>query len=248
MTGDVNFTKYERIMLGVAFTCFLAAGFVGGSYGYDASKDSGDKNVYLNEEACFADEIFVKVNSINVMKQENAEEVLDEDGDILSNYTLNLGLSVEQRHTDWWTNKVKIKPSCFKLKSVNLEARSKMAVFIECLAKETLAIMLGGAVEGSINIIEETINFIADYTTASIENAQNSEVDFKPIKCAADSFQPFKPYKTKGPSSFDLSFPIKQEYLDSEKLIVLAIDDITHVEKRIFLTTRPENINNVNEG
>lgn len=146
---------------------------------------------------------------------------------------------VEQRHTDGWINKVKIKPSCFKLKSVNLKARSKMAVFIECLAKETISVMIGGAVDGSINIIEETINYAADYTLASIENAENSKVDFKPIKCNKDSFQTFQPYKIDGPTYINLSFQIKDEYLQSDNLIVLAIDDIAHIEKRIFLITRP---------
>ena len=244
MIGDIDFDKNTRIWMGIAAIAIIGA-FVLTSCFNDEYKDSGDKNVYLNEEACFADEVFVKVVSINVMKQESNEEVLDEEGDVLSSYTLNVGLSIEQRHTDWWINRVKIKPPCFKLKSVNLQAKSKMAVFIECLAKETLAIMISGAVEGSINIIEETINYVADYTTSSIENAQNSEVDFKPIKCAADSFEPFKPYKVKGPSSVNLSFPIKQEYLESENLIVLAIDSISHVEKRIFLTTRPATIDNI---
>lgn len=208
----------------------------------DKRKDSGDKNVYLNEEVCFADEIYIAATSINVMTNTEQDGTTDEEGDTLSSYTLNLGIYVEQRHEDFWTNKVKIKPSCFKLKSVNLQAKSKMAVFFECLAKETLSIIIGGAVGGSINIIEETINYIADYTESSIVNASNSAVDFKPIKCDSNSFEPFYPYKNNGKTYVDLSFPIKTEYLESNNLIVLAIDDISHIEKRIFLTTRPSQI------
>ena len=205
-------------------------------------KDSGDKNVYLNEEVCFADEIYIAATSINVMTNIEQDGTTDEEGDALSSYTLNLGIYVEQRHKDFWTNKVKIKPSCFKLKSVNLQAKSKMAVFFECLAKETLSITIGGAIGGSINIIEETINYIADYTESSIVNASNSDVDFKPINCDSNSFEPFCPYKINGKTYVDLSFPIKTEYLESNNLIVLAIDDISHIEKRIFLTMRPSQI------
>ena len=153
---------------------------------------------------------------------------------------------IEQRHTDGWLNRVKIKPSCFKLKSVNLKARSKMEIFFECLAKETISVIAGGAIEGSINIIEETINYAADYTLSSIENADNNKVDFKPIKCSKDSFEPFYPHKVDGETNIELSFPIKKEYLESENIIVLAIDDVSHVEKRIFLITRPEPLKNEN--
>ena len=236
--GEVTFPIKYRVLLGVGAATLIGIWLLN-SYLGDKYKDTGDTNIYLGEEACFADEIFVSAYSISVSKQESEVASLDEDGDALSQYTLNLGLTVEQRHSDWWTNLVTIKPSCFKLKSVNLKARSKMSVFFECLAKETLSLMIGGAVEGSINIIEETINYAADYTLASIENAQNSQVDFKPIKCDKDSFEPFAPRKIKGKTHIDLSFPIKEEYLESDNLIVLAINDISHSEKRIFLTTRP---------
>lgn len=38
-----------------------------------------------------------------------------------------------------------------------------------------------------------------------------------------------------------LSFPIKQEYLDSENIMVLTVDKIDKFEKRIFLMPRPIN-------
>lgn len=239
--SEISFPWKYRILLG-ASSVLVVVGLILGSYFNDGYKNTGDTNIYLGEEACFADEIYVKVNSINVMSEENDAQNIDEDGDLLSSYTLNLGIAVEQRNKDFWVNKVTVSPSCFKLKSVNLKARSKMAVFFECLAKETLAVMIGGAVDGSINIIEETINYAADYTLASIENAQNNTVDFKPIKCVKDSFESFAPRKVKGQTFVNLSFPIKKEYLESENLIVLAIDDLAHYEKRIFLITRPETI------
>lgn len=238
---DIEFNWKQRLLLGGLVLILLVSGFIGGSYAVDQNKNTGDTNVYLKEEACFADEVYISVQSLNVTTTENASET-DEDGDALSQYTLNLGLVIEQRHTDWWLNKVKIKPSHFKLKSVNLKARSKMSVFFECLAKETISVMLGGAVEGSINILEETINYAADYTLSSIENAENNKADFKPIKCSDNSFEPFYPHKVDGQTYVELSFPIKKEYLESENLIVLAIDGIFRWEKRIFLITRPESI------
>ena len=244
MVGDVSVSRTNRIWIGIGAVALISAIALSSISAYDdkdLNKNSGDTNVYLEEEVCFADEIFIKVNSINVFKDETVDGV-DEDGDQLSQYTLSLGVSVEQRNTDGWINKVTIKPTNFSLKSVNLEAKSKMEVFFECLAKETLAIMISTGVEGSINIIEETINYIADYTTASIENAENNSVDFKPIKCKKDAFKKFKPRKFEGPVNMDLNFPIKQEYLESNNLIVLSIDKINRFEKRIFLTTRPEAI------
>ena len=54
---------------------------------------------------------------------------LDEDGDILFEYKLDLGVNVEQRNIDKHISKVEIFPSRFRLKSVNLKSKSKMSVF-----------------------------------------------------------------------------------------------------------------------
>ncbi len=239
---NINFDKKARIMLGLFLIVIIVLLIVSGTYFSDKNKNSGDTNVYLKEKVCFADEIYFSVDSINITKNDNSNAI-DEDGDELSEYTLNLGVLVEQRHTDLWINKVKIKPSCFKLKSVNLKAKTKMEVFFECLAKETFSLMLGGAVGGSINVIDETINYAADYTLASIENVETNKTDFKPIKCSDDSFKDFYPYKVEGTTRLDLSFPIKKEYTESENVIVLTIDNVTHIEKRIFLITRPTMVN-----
>lgn len=235
---DVEFSVKYRIMLIILVIVIIGCGVLK-SYIDDSNKDTGDKNVYLNEEICFADEIYIKVISINVEKQENNGS-LDDDGDILSDYTLNLSLEIEQRHTDFWLNKIKIKPQNFSLKSVNLEAKSNMGIFFEKLFQSTISSMLSGGIEGSINIIDDTISFVEDYTLASIENAERNKTDFKEIKCNNNEFEPFYPYKTDGMAIINLSFPIKQEYLESKNVIVLAIDQIGHFEKNIFLITRPE--------
>lgn len=109
-----------------------------------------------------------------------------------------------------------------------------MNIFFDCLAKETLSVLLNGAVGGSINIVEETLNYGSDYTLNSIENAENWKEDFKPIKCNNDSFETFYPYEIDGTTYIELSFPIKQKYLESDNVIVLAIDAVTHIEKRVF--------------
>ena len=236
--SEIVFPIKYRLALGVLVVSLIGVSVLS-SYLNDQNKDTGDTNVYLKEEACFADEIFISVQSLNVEKAIFDEQV-DEDGDVLSKYILNLGLVVEQRHTDFWLNKHKLKPSNFKLKSVNMQARSKMEVFFECLAKETLSMAISGSIGGSVNIIEETVNFAADYTLSSIENAENSNVLFKPIKCCSDSFEPFYPNEVERETQLQLSFPMKQDYLDSESIIVLSIDGIFHFEKRIFLITRPE--------
>ena len=234
---EVKFPIFYRIML-IVLAVVLVGGLLLKSYFDNVNKDTGDKNVYLNEEVCFGDEVFIKVTSLNVQNQEEIDT--DEDGDILSNYVLNLELQIEQRHTDFWLNKIKISSENFSLKSVNLEAKSNMSVFFENLFQCTLNAMLSGGIDGSINIIDETAGFIKDYTLASIENAERKKTDFKEIKCNKNQFEPFYPYKEKGSKKINLSFPIKQEYLDSKNVIVLAIDQVTHFEKNIFLVTRPE--------
>ncbi len=237
---EIKFDKKTQLLLLLLLIVIIVALVL--SFVLNANKNNNteksDNNVYLKEEVCFADEIYFSVDSINVLKTDTNGEI-DEDGDELSEYILNLGVNIEQRNVDKHVNKVKISPSCFKLKNVNLKAKSKMSVFLECLAKETLSIIAGGAIGGSINIIEETINYAADYTLSSIENATNSQIDFKPIKCSDDSFDVFYPYQIEGKTHINLSFPIKQDYLESENVIVLAIDDVLHLEKRIFLIVRP---------
>lgn len=81
---------------------------------------------------------------------------------------------------------------------------------------------------------EETLNYSSDYTLNSIENAENCKEDFKPIKCNNDSFESFYTYEIDGTTYIELSFPIKQKYLESDNVIVLAIYAVTHIEKRVF--------------
>lgn len=199
------------------------------------SNDVKDPNVYLDEETCYAGGIYIKANKISVIE---SKEEYDEDGDKLSPYTLRIGISIQRRGGNFWTGVNKIRSNNFTLKSVNLESKSKMGVFIECLFKATVSAAIDVAL-GDVNIIGETLNFVEEYTLESIENAQNSSVDFKPIKCSKGQFEPYKPKDGDEPREHMLEFPIKQEYLESKNLIVLAIDQATHVEQRIFLTKRP---------
>lgn len=237
---EVSFGWKARLISALVVVLLLGTCLINTWYSKSVYTDKKDTNVYLNEEICYAGGIYLKANSISVSKLAEQEDTIDDDGDCLSEYTLNLGLSVERRGGNFWTDTVKIKSQYFSLKSVNLKAKSKMAVFFESLAKETIAAAIGIAIGGSINVIEETINYVSEYTTESIENAANSSVDFKPIKGEKNQFEPFKPQKGHEPYNISLSFPIKQEYLESDNLIVLSIDQWTHFEQRIFLTVRPE--------
>ena len=210
-----------------------------------------DLNVYLNEEVKFADEVFIKVVGLSVDKAEITEYEFDEDGDKLSEYTLNLLISIEQRNTDNYINKITMKSEMFTLKSVNLKAKSKMQVFFNSLATVTLqtslGLLVGGIVEGSLeygvmDAIETGIDFASEYTTKSIENAETLKTDFKPIKATKNQFEPFNPRDNMNEATIvKLSFPIKQEYLDSENIMVLTVNKIDKFEKRIFLMPRPIN-------
>ena len=218
---------------------------------FNKNKKPQDLNVYLNEEVRFADEIFIKVVGLSVDKTDTDEYNFDEDGDKLSEYTLNLLVSIEQRNTDFYINKVTMKSEMFTLKSVNLKSKSKMQVFFNTLATVTfqtsIGLLVGGAVDGSLeygvmDAIETGVDFATEYTTQSIENAETLKTDFKPIKATKNQFEPFNPRDNMNEATIvKLSFPIKQEYLDSENIMVLSVDKIDKFEKRIFLMPRPTN-------
>lgn len=195
-----------------------------------------DQNVYLDEEICYAGGIYIKANSISVEKNELQNSEFDSDGELLSAYTLKLGLELERRKEDKFLAKTVFKPSSFSLKNVNLEAKSKMAIFIESLAKESFNSLLSIST-GSINILEETVNFVGEYTIESIENAQ-FKTDFKKIKCNTKSFDQLRLDECYKKYYIQLLFPIKQQYLDSKNIIVLSIDHWNHIEKKIFLIKR----------
>ena len=65
----------------------------------------------------------------------------------------------------------------------------------------------------------------------------------KPIKATKNQFEEFELSGIRDEREVAVSFPIKQEYIDSENTIVLTIDKANCVERRIFLVKRPE-INN----
>lgn len=237
---NVKVPLYVRITV-IALIIAIIGGAVIGTYIYknEEQEEAKDTNVYLEEEVCFSGEVFIKVVGMYVDVNNTVDQECDEDGDLLSEYVLNLAIIIEQRNTDFWANNITIKSEMFTLKSVNLKSKEKMSVFFNSLAQATLQTAVSVAIGGEINIIEETMGFAEQYITDSIENAENSDKDFKPIKAEKNQFEEFKPKNIEGPTTVKLSFPIKQEYLESENVIVLTIDLKSKFEKRIFLITRP---------
>lgn len=186
-----------------------------------------DSNIYLNEEVCFAKEIYISVTGINVTKEEES-------------YILHLTTNIEQKCADSKPDKVIIKPKNFVLKSVNLKAKSQMSVFFEALFKASFSIMVSGAVGGDVNLIEETISFVGDYTTDSIDNAKDANTKFKSVK-ADETFNPFYPRDVEGITTLELTFPISISNLEqTDNIIALTIDQWNHIERRIFLVLRPQ--------
>jgi hypothetical protein len=183
-----------------------------------------DENVYLYEEVVFAGEVYIKVIGINVIETEGI-------------YTLNLQTRIEQFKADGGANHLLIKPSMFRLKLVDKNARSNMSVFVESLARATVSAIAAGAIGGDINVIEETLGLAADYIQGSIENSSSSE---KAISLTNDHFDEFYPDSNLGNSQIiDLSFVLTDEFLQSSKTMVLSIDSYFKWEKNIFLVMRP---------
>ena len=186
-----------------------------------------DSNIYLGEEVCFAKEVYVSVSGINVTKEENT-------------YYLNLETIIEQRCEDNKPDRVLIEPKNFALKSVNIKAKSQMNVFFESLFKATVSALVSGAVGGDINIIEETISFVGDYTSEAIKAAADANTKFKKVR-ANDTFNGFYPMDVEGKTALHLTFPVEEKNLkQTNNIIVLTVDQWNHVERRIFLITRPE--------
>lgn len=185
-----------------------------------------DENVYLYEETTFSDEIFVKCVGINVVQDENEK------------YILNLWVSIEQWNTDSNINQQKFSPDMFQLKLIDRNAPSKMSVFVTCLAQATLSAMLSGSIEGSINVLEETLGFAADYVVGSIENAVSKKEST--IKAVSGQFEEFYPYENNGVSKIEkLSFELTDTFLNSSNTMVLSINAWNRAEKNIFLVLRP---------
>ena len=235
----INVSVPARIGIAILIVIIIAGSVLGGLFGSQLTESSSpeDKNVYLNEEVCFAKDIYIKVTGISVDINDSVQSQNDDDGDLLSDYTLNLTLIIEQRSEKKAQN-VTMKSDMFTLKSVNLKSTSKMEIFFEQLAQATLSAMLS-AVSGSVNVIEETINFAGNYATEVSKNV-STEKKFKPIQATQNQFEPFKPKDIERQTEVNLSFPIKQEYLESENTIVLTVDSCNRLERKIYLIVRPE--------
>lgn len=189
-----------------------------------------DKNTYLYEEVKYADEIFINCVGINAVENDDGS------------FKMNLKVKVEQWNTDWYINKIEIKPEMFEIRLVDINSPSPMSVFMSSLARATITTAASIAIGGEINVIEQTLDFAADYITTSMENAQSNST--QKIKASTNDFEKFKPYLKNGtPTYVDLSFDITEEFLNSHKTMVLSIDTWYTWQQNIFLTLRPNTKN-----
>ena len=239
---NLKFSITTRIVIIGGLLLVVVTSIFGSIFGTQIAQEKAppeDMNVYLNEEVCFAKDIYIKVVGLSVDENESEQDTEDADGDTLSAFTLNLTIKIEQRTENKGSNTM-IKSQMFTLKSSNIKSKSNMGMFFSALAKTTAMALVSGVVSGSVNIIEETINLAGEYVTEISENVSTKKSKFKPIKATKKQFEEFKPKEKEGVTTVELSFPIKQEYLESENTIVLTIDAWNHWERRIFLILRPE--------
>ncbi len=185
-----------------------------------------DKNTYLGEETCFAGEIYFKAIGISALLNEN------------DSITLNLEMAAEQRHSDAYLNRVKIQPNLFRLKCIDLDAKNPMSVFFLSLVKATLSTATGALIDGSINTIDCVVEFATTYLEDGIENATKNADGFLPLD-SISSFEPIELWKMDKAVTFDLSFNLTKEDMETTKIIALSIDDAFHFERHILLVKRP---------
>ena len=203
----------------------------------EESKAPEDVNVYLGEEVLFGKDYQISVIGMSVGKEENQKGSQDEEGELLSPYNLNLTIKIKKVSDKKW-GEIQFESEMFKLKNVNLKSKSKMGVFFEALFKNTVEMSLSMIVDGEVNIIDSTVGFAGEYLTEISENVV-TESQFKPIKATKNQFDKFKLPKVGDEKEVSITFPIKQEYLESENTIVLTIDKWNCVERRIYLIKRP---------
>ena len=186
---DVEFPWIYRIMIGVLLVVIIGGSLLMSKCSPEKAQAPEDTNVYLNEVVSFGTDYEIKVVGMSVDKDEAKDGTLDDDEEELSSYTLNLTIDIKEVSKKKWT-KVKFGSDMFTLKSVNLGSKSLMAVFFETLAQKTLEAALSIAIDGGINIIEDTIGLAGDYTTSVVEELTDND-KMKPIKATKNQFESF---------------------------------------------------------
>jgi len=234
---EKNSIRIIGLILLIAVLLVVIGGTVKAKVFPKESNSPEDVNVYLGEEILFGQDYQISVVGMLVDKEDNQEAAKDADGDILSPYCLNLKIQIKKVSNKKW-GEIQFESEMFKLKNVNLKSKSKMAVFFEALFKNTVEMSLSMVVDGEVNIIDSAVGFVGEYLTEISENVV-TESQFKPIKATKNQFDKFKLPKVGDEKEVSISFPIKQEYLESEKTIVLTIDKWNCVERRIYLVKRP---------
>lgn len=138
MKGDIKFPMPLRIGILAVVGVIILAGIIGTIFGTQTAQEKAppeDTNVYLNEEVCYAKDIYIKVIGLSVYENEAEAGDEDDDGDMLSGYTLNLTLEIEQRAEKKGSNTT-IKSEMFTLKSSNIKSKSTMGMFFQRLQKQ----------------------------------------------------------------------------------------------------------------
>ncbi len=239
---NVEFPLVYRILIGGLIIAFLGFLLIQSKCSPEKKQKPEDTNVYLNESVVFGTDYELKVVGMSVDKDDNADGIKDEENDELSAYTLNLTIQIKKISNKKWT-KVVFSSNMFKLKSVNLSSKSPMSVFFETLAQKTIEAAFSIAFDGGINVIEETVGLVGDYTTSVVEELSDNE-KMKPIKAAKNQFQPFKMKRKGEEKTIKVSFPIKRQYVNSNNTIVMTIDRTNCWERRVFLILRPKSTEN----
>ncbi len=225
---SVRATRQERTLLGVLLIAVLIVLFIFTLFPERNEAEVEpfvDNNTYLNEEVVFAEEIYIKCVGINATKIED-------------DYQLNLRIMVEQWHTDINVNQQEINPSMFELRLVDINSPSSMDSFLGNLVKATLITAGTLAVTGEVNVLEQTFEMAADYALERAEMAASNPNEV--IELNDNSFEEFAPYLLNGePTYLDISFDVPQDFVLTNKTLVLSIDVWDRAQRDIYLVLRP---------
>ena len=188
-----------------------------------------DKNIYLFEEACFAGEVYFTVTSMEILEDPN--------------FSLILTIDVEQRNEDRYKNNIDITSDMFTIKSTNNATLIAIGSVYTSILQTGIEAGIGAIFGESSSAIDIMLSAVENYADAIPDIVEEALSSFK-IKATKNQFEPFKSRDIEGKKTITVQFDFTEEQLQSDRLIMLEIDDGSkntgHFKRKIYLIPRPE--------
>ena len=189
-----------------------------------------DNNVYLFEEARFADEVFFTVKQMEIVEEPS--------------FALLLTIDVEQRN-GLYVNRIDVTSDMFTIKTTNNAANMAVGALYSSVVQAGIEAGIGaifgdmdGAIEAFLSVVGNYIDYIPDIVEEALSSFE--------IKASNGQFDTFRPREIEGVTEITVRFDFTEEQLRTDKMLILEINDgkenSGHRKSRIFLIPRPRAI------